>query len=93
MGKIRRGIYGSYYEHVGFCELLWTGESEFQFQTGRRRAAGILCGRHTDRRTAAGGNTGNRSNSGEPADRTAGRSGIYVYRQRECHGYQSVQGR
>ena len=37
--------------------------------------------RHTDRRTAAGGNTGNRSNSGEPADRTAGRSGIYVYRQ------------
>ena len=64
-----------------------------KYQTGRRRAAGILCGRHTDRRTAAGGNTGNRSNSGEPADRTAGRSGIYVYRQRECHGYQSVQGR
>ena len=29
MGKIRRGIYGSYYEHVGFCELLWIGESEF----------------------------------------------------------------
>ena len=93
MGKIRCGIYRSYYEYVGLRELFRTDRPGVELPRGCGRTAGVRGRRRADGGAEGSSRTGNRGNSGEPENRSAGRPGFHIHCERECTGYPGIQRR